>query len=145
MQPYQNAAHVATAKDEARWVTGNLRANRRDFLAYVLTSPKAERVQWAGYVIWPGKTAKDFLTMVSQPAQGNPAIAYIEENRWVARCPACNGAECVDPEDPEFFCFSCFNIENGGQPRPVSFPKTWQKTVRKLEQEPVRKLRNWKP
>jgi len=65
------------------------------------------------------------------PAQGLPVVAFINDNRWMARCE-CGGLAVVDPDEPEFYCHACFNVANGGvsqgrdahggYPRPILFP-----------------------
>lgn len=65
------------------------------------------------------------------PAQGAPVMAFINDNRWLARCE-CGGLAVVDPDEPEFYCHACFNMSNGGvpfgkdthggYPRPILFP-----------------------
>lgn len=55
-------------------------------------------------------------------AAAPPIVAYVNEGRWVADCPLCNGAEWVDLRDPRFFCQSCFNADAGGGFLPVEVP-----------------------
>ena len=50
-----------------------------------------------------------------------PALAYVNQARWVADCPDCTGAELVAPGDP-FLCGSCFNEAIGYRWRPVRWP-----------------------
>jgi len=67
-----------------------------------------------------------------QAARGSIVIAFINDNRWMARCE-CGGLAVVDPDEPEFYCHACFNMANGGvplgrdahggYPRPVIFPE----------------------
>ncbi len=50
--------------------------------------------------------------------------AYVNHGRWVADCPdrLCGGAELVDPDEPMFFCLSCYNAHAGMAWIPVQFP-----------------------
>lgn len=59
---------------------------------------------------------------LSSEITGEPLSAEINFGRWIVRCPYCSGAEIADKEDAVFMCLSCFNEENGGHFRPVSFP-----------------------
>jgi len=79
------------------------------------------------------KTVKNYLEhlcqkkgrLIDTPIKGEPTgevEAEINWGRWIARCPDCNGAEDVDPEEPIFYCFSCGNYKNRGKPRKVKFP-----------------------
>lgn len=54
-------------------------------------------------------------------ARGDAVLAFINDNRWMARCE-CGGLAVVDPDEPQFYCLTCFNFSNGGYPRPVAFP-----------------------
>lgn len=66
-----------------------------------------------------------------QAARGLIVVAFINDNRWMARCE-CGGLAVVDPDEPEFYCHACFNMANGGvplgkdahggYPRPIVFP-----------------------
>lgn len=155
MQPYQHAPFVTNAKDEAEWVTGNRGANRRSFISYIFTHPKAERFQRGVLKVYSDKVAAgnsskalvELYQMATGKVDGKPVTAFVEANRWIARCDiqGCGGAETVYAEDPEFYCFSCFNVNNNGYPRPVAFPKNYKKIEKELEKEPIRALRNWKP
>lgn len=70
--------------------------------------------------------------------------ARLEHGRWVADCPACNGAEVVSRAAREFFCLSCGNAQNGGQPMRAVFPRDRAKIEAALE---VRQAPNqhWRP
>ncbi len=54
--------------------------------------------------------------------KGTHAIARIENNRLIADCPDCAGAEYVDPGEPLFYCFSCGNKSLDGDGRKVIIP-----------------------
>ena len=89
-------------------------------------------------------------------AQGSPVVAFINDNRWMARCE-CGGLAVVDPDQPEFYCHACFNVANGGvaegkdlhggYPRPVLFPgKREQEQIEDallVSDDPL--WRNWTP
>lgn len=63
--------------------------------------------------------------LIDTPMEGEPTgevVAEINWGRWIAKCPDCNGAEDVDPDEPIFYCFSCGNYKNRGKPRKVKFP-----------------------
>jgi len=68
------------------------------------------------------KTGKRFDTPFNGEPKGKPVYAEINFGRWIARCPDCNGAEDVDPDEPIFYCISCGNFKNNGRPRKVIFP-----------------------
>ncbi len=48
--------------------------------------------------------------------------AEINHGRWIVRCPACAGAEEVDPDEPVFYCLSCGNADVGGHVMMAVFP-----------------------
>jgi hypothetical protein len=49
----------------------------------------------------------------------NPSVkGWVANNRWIARCE-CGGQETIDPEDPRFYCWACFNFLTGGRTRKV--------------------------
>ena len=58
------------------------------------------------------------------PPKGEPVTAWVNNNRWIARCE-CGGPETVDPLEPIFFCFSCLNEFDGFRLRPIEFPADW--------------------
>lgn len=80
----------------------------------------------------------------SPPGDDPPVVAYVNHGRWVADC-ACRGAELVDPDDPLFYCLSCYNAGHGGRLRRVLFPPQAPEIAAELDRrrEPVR--RNWYP
>lgn len=59
--------------------------------------------------------------------------ARLEHGRWIADCPACNGAEVVSRQAREFYCLSCGNAASGGQPMRVVFPRDRAKIEAVLE------------
>lgn len=82
-------------------------------------------------------------------ADGEEVVAYVNHGRWVADCPsaACTGAELVDPEDPRFYCLSCYNAPFGGRWLRVRFPPERQRRAieRALLERPRARNRNWLP
>lgn len=49
--------------------------------------------------------------------------AFINQGRWIARCPACGGIEYVDRTEKIFFCLACGNDWRGGEALQVIFPE----------------------
>lgn len=93
---------------------------------------------------------EDALGGLADTAVGDPAIAIINNGRWIALCPDpdCTGAELIDPADPVFMCLSCGNIKNKilgvCRLRPVQLPGGMAEIVKPLLQRP-RINRNWIP
>lgn len=73
---------------------------------------------------------------------GDAVKAYIDHSRWIARCPNCQTAEAVDPEEKIFFCMFCSCEDNGYKARPVEFPEPEliKKIVRLLLERPVKHM-----
>ena len=80
----------------------------------------------------------------SGKVKGTPVQALVVHNRWIANCE-CMGAEAVDPDQPVFYCFSCFNQANKGYPRPVSFPAEIADIEEILTQRVDPFTKNWIP
>jgi hypothetical protein len=80
---------------------------------------------------------------------GAEAVAYVNHGRWVADCPAstCTGAELVDPDEPRFYCLSCYNAAFDGRWLPVRFPPEPERKAieRALLDRPRARNRNWFP
>ena len=76
--------------------------------------------------------------------KGTPVQAMVIHNRWMANCE-CMGAEAVDPDQPAFYCFSCFNQANKGYPRAVSFPADIADIEEILTQRADPLTKNWIP
>ena len=72
-------------------------------------------------------------TPINGKPKGKPVSAELNFGQWIAKCPDCPGAEAVDPDEPIFYCFSCGNFSNGGQPRAVIFPP--EKERKAIEKE----------
>ena len=73
---------------------------------------------------------------VNMSASGVPLKARIYRGQWIADCE-CAGAAFVDPADQRFFCFSCGNRSNGGNPRPVEFPNNLGEIEKAILDRPV--------
>lgn len=69
-------------------------------------------------------TAKVPMRLDAQTAPDTEAVeVYINEGRWIAGCPDCNGAQLAAREDKRFMCNECANIAVGGLWRPVVWPQ----------------------
>lgn len=68
--------------------------------------------------------------------RGKPVEAVVNYGRWVARCE-CGGVEYVSKREKVFYCFSCCNLENGGDGRPVVFPENVEEIEALLLARPV--------
>ena len=80
------------------------------------------------------------------PAIGPPVEARINQGRWLADCPFCSGAELIEPETPEFMCWSCGNAKNGGRFVVVSVPATRQREeIERLLSSRPADNQNWNP
>lgn len=73
-----------------------------------------------------------------------PAVAYVNQGRWVADCPTCRGSELVDPDENFFFCLSCFNRAIANRARRVTFPDFIREIDRVISVRPLRN-QNWFP
>lgn len=71
--------------------------------------------------------------------------AKVNQGRWIAECPFCNGAELVRPDDPKFYCLSCGNAEIGNKWIAVEFPGDHDKITKELEKRPKEQVANWVP
>ena len=75
-----------------------------------------------------------------------PAIARIEDGKWIADCPApgCRGAMIIfgDPA-AGFMCASCFNSDIGRRYRPVLWPAEKGAIEELLLRRPMPVNRNW--
>ena len=84
------------------------------------------------------KMGKNNDSPIRGEPKGKPVKAEINFGQWIARCPDCKGAEAVDPDEPIFYCLSCGNFRNGGQPRPVEFPPDYKAIEREILKRPVK-------
>lgn len=88
-------------------------------------------------------------------AQDKPVSAIINafelrfpgnwHSRWLVQCPDCGGAEEADPDEPQFFCLSCYNMAAGGRWRPVLYPRARARIEALLLARPDRRMRSWLP
>lgn len=130
VQPYSKGNFIATGNTKAVHFMG-IGRTMRDWWKYHATQ-------------------KGWLAAISQidrPTQGEPVEAHINLNRWTANCE-CNSCILVDPKDPIFFCLNCMNSFQNvlGQPqppRPVIFPKDWERIEQILLMRPNPWNRNW--
>lgn len=78
-------------------------------------------------------------------ATAAPAVAYVNEGRWVADCPSegCTGAIILFPAPAGFLCAGCFNGEIGHRYRPVTWPAERSEIEAALVERPVPATRNW--
>lgn len=89
--------------------------------------------------------------MSFDPNERPPAVAYVNNGRWVARCtrPGCMSAEAAGPRDDgrgdgglhrdHFECSEC------GWRCDVEWPAEIERIERLLAQRPLRVNRNWMP
>lgn len=73
----------------------------------------------------------------------NKVRAIINHGRWIVKCPFCPGGECVDPNEPVFFCLSCGNSDNAGHVMDVQFPDERGMIEAILLRRPRIENRNW--
>ena len=64
--------------------------------------------------------------------QAEPAAAYINGGRWLAKCPVCSNIEHVTPLHPYLFCHECTNEDIRQAARPVLFPQSEE--IKKIEE-----------
>lgn len=120
----------------------------RSYIEILMTKPKLETTR----DLAKRMNAKDNKALIKQMAKltkqnyvdgnatGKNVEAIVDFGRWIAKCE-CGGAEIVDPDTPEFFCYSCGNVDNKGRTRPVVFPKEFSE----IESELIsRKDAKWK-
>jgi ribosomal protein L37AE/L43A len=62
--------------------------------------------------------------------------AFVNHNRWLARCPFCNAVEYVDDQSRVFFCTRCGNNDTG-MALVVIFPENLAEIETILRQKPV--------
>lgn len=71
--------------------------------------------------------------------------AYVNHGRWLADCPACNGAEAVTRAYPFFYCDSCGQEWAQGALARVVFPSDADAAERLLGQRRDARVQNWRP
>ena len=138
LNPYQRELkdRVGMGRDHWGMCTGRLVASWADWMISVWK--RGMRGPHAG-VYKPQR-----LERALETPRGEPAIAFVVHNRWIARCE-CGGAEVVDYAQARFFCLSCFNVMHGGHTRPVEFPPNWTEIEDRLITRPDPVNRNWSP
>lgn len=75
-----------------------------------------------------------------------PAIAHVNEGRWIANCPAADcTAALVLHESAPFLCPLCLNAAAGYAPRRVAWPAEAAEIEAALALRPRVVTRNWVP
>lgn len=83
-------------------------------------------------------------------AGADPAVAYVNHGRWIARCPdeLCNngqpGVMYAEPDTP-FYCTVCANVSIGHLWRPVQWPPERAAIEAELGRRSYPHQRNWTP
>lgn len=71
--------------------------------------------------------------------------ARIDQGRWLADCPHCNGSEAVEPDTPLFYCLNSWcSRPTGNLYAPLRFPKERVAIERVLLDRPNPTTRNWR-
>lgn len=68
------------------------------------------------------KAKKFSLPWDGETVEGEPALAFINNGRWGARCKICNAPQYVSVQTPVLFCTECGN-GNSGKAWKVAFPE----------------------
>lgn len=78
-------------------------------------------------------------------ADAQPALAYVNNGRWVADCPTahCGGALAL-VEGVPFLCGNCLNVETGHRYRPVTWPADRSAIESALEARVLPEQANWR-
>lgn len=86
------------------------------------------------------------LARVRVDTAASPAVAYVNDGRWVADCPSpyCNAAMIVEPGQA-YMCAECFNKDIGGAWRRVVWPEDAEEIDAELARRPDRRNQNWCP
>lgn len=58
--------------------------------------------------------------------------AFVNDGRWLVRCPSCPTYEYASVKDPVFMCCGCGNYANGGRYYAVVFPAEREEVERLL-------------
>lgn len=69
--------------------------------------------------------------------------AEVNHNRWIVKCPTCDGAMLASKNEPIFWCVNCENRANEGLPMAVRFPPNISVIEWVLMKRPDPKTRNW--
>lgn len=89
------------------------------------------------------------LRKLELTTKGKAVKAFLQDGRWVAKCPDCFGQEVVTPDIPLFVCLNihCLDLMNNHWPRPIIFPSA--ENIAKLESILLLRInpinRNWNP
>jgi hypothetical protein len=81
---------------------------------------------------------------LSNEVSGTPVVAVANNGRWIAECE-CRSAQLIDPDDIRFFCVRCFNANNDGKWRPVTWPLDAEDIEKALLVRPDKANQNWLP
>ena len=136
LNPYQRGETVGRGKEH--WSMA-MAGRKKGWVNYVHTLFK----KGAKHPVLGQYYTKAVLDKALMPPIGsNKVTAFVNHNRWVATCE-CGGAEVVDPGDPVFYCFSCFNDETKGRTRKVTFPTDRSDIENVLEVRKNPYNRNW--
>lgn len=100
--------------------------------------------EWVPAAYWLAPVP--FRDVADQPtAPASEAVElYGNEDRWIAECPTCHGAQIACRTDHRFMCNECANVAIGGMWRPVVWPQNARAIEAILDQRP-RVNRNWLP
>lgn len=71
-------------------------------------------------------------------------FAYVNEDRWIAECPDCHGAQLAAREDRRFMCHVCGNVAVEGRWRQVVWPKDASYIEAALARRPIENA-HWYP
>ena len=135
LSPYQqDRTKVGRGKDHWEHCMLTVGVTFEDFVRHNFNTQTLGRL--------PGYSEQATKQRACQPHRGNPVLAEVVTNRWIARCE-CGGAEVVDENDPRFYCFNCMNRKNDHYPRPVTFPTDSHKIEMALRARPDPFTRNW--
>ena len=69
--------------------------------------------------------------------------AFIDQSRWLARCPFCGGVEGTGPEEKIFYCMTCGMGDNNYMALPVVFPEP--DTIAKIQAVLLERPVNYPP
>lgn len=105
-----------------------------------LDTPEQIRAAWderaRGFFV-----EREFESGLADMTVGTPVVAYINEGRWVADCPECNGGIAVWPGMPDACCY------DSGHVWTVTFPAVAEigQAEALLEHRAEPRTRNWIP
>lgn len=105
--------------------------------------PSNRGAEWVPRLVWLAPIS--FADVADQPTAPTEAVAvFANENRWIAECPDCHGAQMACKADARFMCNECANGAIGGKWRPVVWPADVDQIEAVLDQRPLVN-RNWLP